>query len=53
MTTQEVIQSRELQSVVDDDLFRGSDEDLLAALAAGTICFHEGRIGGAWPTVRG
>ena len=35
------------------DLFRGSDEDLLAALAAGTIRFHEGRIGGAWPTVRG
>jgi hypothetical protein len=34
-------------------LFRGSDEDLLAALAAGTIRFHEGRIGGAWPTVRG
>ena len=35
------------------DLFRGSDDDLLAALAAGTIRFHEGRIGGAWPTVRG
>lgn len=33
------------------DLFRGSDEDLRVALAAGVVSFHEGRIGGAWPKV--
>ena len=41
------------ESYIVRDLFRGSDEDLLAALVAGTIRFHEGRISGAWPTVSG
>ena len=48
MTTQEVIQSREFQSVVYD--YR---ETCLWFYVADTIRFHEGRIGGAWPTVRG
>ena len=35
----------------DGRLFRGSDDELRAALDAGTITFHEGRIGGAWPRI--
>ena len=35
------------------ELFRGSDEDLRAALAADELVFHEGVIGGAWPRVIG
>lgn len=34
-------------------LFRGSDEELRAALAADELVFHEGVIGGAWPRVIG
>lgn len=33
------------------DLFKGTDDALQAALAAGAVRFHEGRIGGAWPTI--
>ena len=33
------------------DLFRGTDEELRSALASGGIVFHEGVIGGAWPTI--
>lgn len=35
------------------ELFRGSDEELRAALAADELVFHEGVIGGAWPRVIG
>jgi len=40
-------------AVLADDLapFRGGAAELKAALRAGTIVFHEGRIGGALPTV--
>lgn len=34
-----------------DDLFRGSVDQLEAALAAGTLRFHRGRIGGSYPRV--
>ena len=33
------------------DLFRGTDDELRFALSAGEIVFHEGVIGGAWPTI--
>ena len=33
------------------DLFRGTDDELRSALSAGEIVFHEGVIGGAWPTI--
>lgn len=33
-------------------LFRGSDDELVAALDAGEIIFHEGSYHGAWPTVK-
>ncbi len=36
---------------VDGSLFRGTDAELRAALDAGRIVFHEGRIGGAWPRI--
>ena len=35
----------------DGTLFRGTDDELRAALDAGRIVFHEGRIGGAWPRI--
>ena len=35
----------------DGGLFRGSDDELRAALDAGAITFHEGKIGGAWPRI--
>lgn len=37
---------------VGGNLFRGAPDDLRQALAARGLQFHEGRIGGAWPTVR-
>ncbi len=37
----------------DGSLFKGDDEALKAALAAGEIEFHEGTIGGAWPRIIG
>jgi hypothetical protein len=36
----------------DGRLFGGGPAELLAALASGTLHFHEGRIRGAWPRVR-
>ena len=36
---------------VDGTLFLGTDAELSAALDAGRIVFHEGRIGGAWPRI--
>lgn len=33
----------------DGGLFQGSRDDLARARADGTLVFHEGRIGGAWP----
>lgn len=35
----------------DGNLFRGPDNELRAALDAGAITFHEGKIGGAWPRI--
>ena len=35
----------------DGELFRGTDEEFLAALSAGEIVFHEGHLGGAWPRI--
>ena len=35
----------------DGELFRGTDEEFLAALSAGEIIFHEGHLGGAWPRI--
>ena len=37
----------------DGKLFKGDDEALKAALAAGELEFHEGTIGGAWPRIIG
>ena len=37
----------------DGNLFKGDDEALKAALAAGELEFHEGTIGGAWPRIIG
>ena len=37
----------------DGRLFNGSDEQLSAAMAAGDVVFHEGRICGAWPQIVG
>jgi hypothetical protein len=37
---------------VEGALFTGGPEDLDGALAAGTIRFHAGRIGGAWPSIK-
>ena len=37
----------------DGKLFKGDDETLKAALAAGELEFHEGTIGGAWPRIIG
>ena len=37
----------------DGSLFNGSDAELSAALAAGEVVFHEGRICGAWPQIVG
>ena len=34
-------------------LFNGSDEQLSAAIEAGDVVFHEGRICGAWPQIVG
>ncbi len=34
------------------DLVRESADSLVNALKAGEVLFHEGRIGGAWPSVR-
>jgi hypothetical protein len=34
------------------DLFRGRPDELRSALAAGGLLFHEGRIGGSWPSVK-
>ena len=36
----------------DGDLFTGTPTILKNALVAGALQFHEGRIGGAWPSVR-
>ena len=33
------------------ELFNGTDEQLSAAIAAGEVVFHEGRICGAWPQI--
>ena len=33
------------------ELFNGSDEQLVAAMEAGEVVFHEGRICGAWPQI--
>ena len=33
--------------------FNGGVEELAAALKAQTLAFHEGRIGGSWPTIKG
>ena len=35
----------------DGTLFQGTDDELRAAIEAGRIVFHEGRIGGAWPRI--
>ena len=35
----------------DGELFRGTDEEFIAALSAGEIVFHEGHLGGAWPRI--
>ena len=35
----------------DGMLFNGSDEQLVAAMEAGEVVFHEGRICGAWPQI--
>ncbi len=35
----------------DGRLFNGSDEQLAAAIEAGDVVFHEGRICGAWPQI--
>ncbi len=37
----------------DGKLFKGDDEALKSALAAGELEFHEGTIGGAWPRIIG
>lgn len=37
----------------DGTLFNGTDAELVAALEAGTLRFHEGHIGGAWPRIIG
>ena len=37
----------------DGNLFKGDDEALKAALAAGELEFHDGTIGGAWPRIIG
>ena len=37
----------------DGKLFKGDDDALKAALAAGDLEFHEGTIGGAWPRIIG
>ena len=37
----------------DGALFNGSDAQLSAAMAAGEVVFHEGRICGAWPQIVG
>lgn len=37
----------------DGKLFKGDDETLRSALAAGELEFHEGTIGGAWPRIIG
>ena len=37
----------------DGKLFKGDDEALKAALAAGELEFHEGTLGGAWPRIIG
>ena len=33
------------------ELFNGTDDELVAALKAGSLTFHEGHIGGAWPRI--
>ena len=35
----------------DGSLFNGTDEELKAALEAGTLEFHEGTLGGVWPRI--
>ena len=37
----------------DGELFNGTDEELVTALKAGTLSFHEGHIGGVWPRIIG
>lgn len=37
----------------DGTLFNGTDGELVAALKAGSVEFHKGRIGGAWPRIIG
>ena len=37
----------------DGCLFNGSDGQLSAAMEAGGVVFHEGRICGAWPRIVG
>jgi hypothetical protein len=33
------------------ELFNGTDDELVAALKAGSLTFHEGHIGGSWPRI--
>ena len=35
------------------ELFRGGVDELDKALRDKAIVFHEGRIGGSWPTIKG
>lgn len=54
--TIKLLPSEEVGKVVlasDGSLFRGSAEELKLALAEGDILFHEGTLGGAWPTLVG
>ena len=48
---QAAVLQRIARSRIECNLFRGSDDELRAALDAGSITFHEGRIGGAWPRI--
>ena len=38
---------------ITDIMFNGTDEELVAALKAGALTFHEGTIGGVWPRIVG
>ena len=48
---QAAVLQRIARSRVKSGVTCGSDDELRAALEAGTITFHEGRIGGAWPRI--
>jgi len=52
--TVKLIPPEEVGKVVmtrEGELFRGSDDEFRSALSVGEIVFHEGVIGGAWPTI--